>query len=189
VFHFKLNSKSKDVEKITFKTSCVNLNSKTDSPLHIWCCWRFYISQISIDPFSWFVQITRTQQQSLVNNNEHQTRSPKRHSLVSSPPSSTHLLTWLGTNSLISWILNSCWSLSVTLFPFSFSRVSCIYFFFGMSHSTDADTHIWMITYPYEYMHIYPIFMGTSERLDGFDLEIHKVGQIAYHCRRDIAYH
>jgi hypothetical protein len=147
VFHFKLNSKSKDVEKITFKTSCVNLNSKTDSPLHIWCCWRFYISQISIDPFSWFVQITRTQQQSLVNNNEHQTRSPKRHSLVSSPPSSTHLLTWLGTNSLISWILNSCWSLSVTLFPFSFSRVSCIYFFLGC-HTVQTQILIyeWSLT-------------------------------------------
>jgi hypothetical protein len=43
----------------------------------------------------------------------------------------------------------------------------------------------WMLhsTYPYKYTHAHPTPMSTSERLDRFDLEIHKVGQKISHYR------
>jgi hypothetical protein len=55
-------------------------------------------------------------------------------------------------------------------------------FFYGMSYSTDVNTHIHTSTYPYEFMHAYPILMSTFERLDRFDLKIYEVDQRAYRC-------
>jgi hypothetical protein len=42
--------------------------------------------------------------------------------------------------------------------------------------STNTDIYTRTNTYPYEYTHIHPILMSTSERLSRLDLEIHKVG-------------
>jgi hypothetical protein len=51
--------------------------------------------------------------------------------------------------------------------------------FFGMLHSTNIGIHTHMSTHPYEYMHVHPTPMSTSERLGQLDLEIYEVGQSA----------
>jgi hypothetical protein len=38
--------------------------------------------------------------------------------------------------------------------------------FYGMLHSTNIDTHTYMITHRYEYTHVHPIPISTSKRLD-----------------------
>jgi hypothetical protein len=50
-----------------------------------------------------------------------------------------------------------------------------------MLQSTNVDIHTHMSTHFYTYIYTHSNFMSTSERLDRFDLEIHKVGQIASH--------
>jgi hypothetical protein len=47
---------------------------------------------------------------------------------------------------------------------------------FFKKHSTNADTHTHMSTYPYKYMHAHSTPMSTPERVSQLDLEIHKVG-------------
>jgi hypothetical protein len=50
------------------------------------------------------------------------------------------------------------------------------WFFRGMLHTTNTDTHTSMSTHPYEYMHVHHILMSTFETLGQLDLEIHEVG-------------
>jgi hypothetical protein len=45
-----------------------------------------------------------------------------------------------------------------------------------LKHSTNTDTHTCMSTHHYEYTHLQPIPMSTSERLSRLDFEIHEVG-------------
>jgi hypothetical protein len=54
--------------------------------------------------------------------------------------------------------------------------------FFGMSHSTNADTHTRMSTHTYEYAH--PIPMSSSEILGRLDLQVYEVSQRASRYRR-----
>jgi hypothetical protein len=50
-----------------------------------------------------------------------------------------------------------------------------IYFFGGILHSINADTHTRMGTHPYEYMHAHPPPISTFKRLSRLDLKIHEV--------------
>jgi hypothetical protein len=52
---------------------------------------------------------------------------------------------------------------------------STCWLFFFLKHSTNVDTHIYMSIHLYKYIHVYPTFMSTSERLNRFNFEIHEV--------------
>jgi hypothetical protein len=62
------------------------------------------------------------------------------------------------------------------------NRVS-LTIFFSMSRNIDTDTHTHMITHIYKYMHVHPIFINTSEKLDLLDLKIHEVDQVVSYYR------
>ncbi len=56
----------------------------------------------------------------------------------------------------------------------AYAVTSSILFF--EKHSTNADTHTHMSTYPYEHTRTHHTPMSTFVRLSRLDLEIHEVG-------------
>jgi hypothetical protein len=57
-----------------------------------------------------------------------------------------------------------------------------IYFFGGILHSINTDTHTRMSTHPCEYMHAHPPPISTFERLSRLDLKVYEVSQRASRC-------
>jgi hypothetical protein len=61
---------------------------------------------------------------------------------------------------------------------------------FFKKHSTNADTHTYISTYPYKYMHTHSTPMSTPEIVSQLDLEIHKVGhQERLTVNGDVVFH
>jgi hypothetical protein len=64
------------------------------------------------------------------------------------------------------------------------AKDSRLFFYCGMSHSTNTYTHTRTSTHPFEYTYAHPTPINISKKLDRLDLEIYKVGQRMSRCQR-----